>query len=317
MFKHETVLLEESVDMLAVRPGGVYVDCTLGGGGHSALILERLHGRGRLLGLDQDERAIANAAERFSGQDNFDAIRCNFRDIPEVLRARGIECADGFLFDLGVSSPQLDEAERGFSYHQDAPLDMRMDRRQTLDAAQIVNQESAEELERIIFCYGEERWARRIAQFIVEARREKPVESTEELVQIIKRAIPKKVRQQGGHPARKTFQALRIAVNDELGALEDALQAATDCLCPQGRIAVITFHSLEDRIVKELFKAQSRGCTCPPDFPICVCGQVPRIKRITRKPMEPRGEETVRNRRARSAKLRVAERIVHHEKEKG
>lgn len=310
MFQHTTVLLHETVDMLEVREGGIYVDCTLGGGGHSALILEKLNGSGRLIGVDQDQTAIENANERFKDNPNFLAVRSNFRQLDETLEKLGIDLVDGFLFDLGVSSPQLDQGERGFSYHMDAQLDMRMDRRQELDAQIIVNRYTLEKLTDIIYRYGEERWAKRIAEFIIRERAEKPIDTTGELVTVIKKAIPKKVRQEGGHPARKTFQALRIAVNDELGALEIALDKAVKHLAPKGRISVITFHSLEDRVIKSFFKQQMKGCTCPPDFPMCVCGNKPKLRIVNRKPIEPTNEELDDNRRARSAKLRGAERIV-------
>lgn len=313
MFQHTTVLLQETVDMLNVKEGGVYVDCTLGGGGHSALILEKLNGSGRLIGLDQDQTAIENANKRFQENANFLAVRSNFKDLDEVLKGLGLNKVDGFLFDLGVSSPQLDQGERGFSYHLEAPLDMRMDRRQTLDAEIVVNTYSAEELTNIIFRYGEERWAKRIAEFIVNERKEKPIKTTTDLVSVIKKAIPKKVRQEGRHPGRKTFQALRIFVNDELGALESALDKTVDYLAPQGRLSIITFHSLEDRLIKEFFKKQAKGCTCPHDFPICVCGNKPKLSIVNRKPIEPSEIEIQNNRRARSAKLRAAERVESHE----
>ncbi|QRN86441.1 16S rRNA (cytosine(1402)-N(4))-methyltransferase RsmH [Clostridia bacterium] len=313
MFQHTTVLLQETVDMLNVKKGGIYVDCTLGGGGHSTLILEKLNGSGRLIGLDQDQTAIENANKRFIKNPNFLAVRSNFRDLDDVLEKLEIDKVDGFLFDLGVSSPQLDQGERGFSYHLEAPLDMRMDQRQTLNAANIVNSYSAEKLTNIIFRYGEERWAKRIAEFIVQERQIKPIQTTTDLVRVIKMAIPKKVRQEGGHPARKTFQALRISVNDELGSLEAALEKTVDYLAPHGRLSIITFHSLEDRLIKDFFKQQAKGCTCPPDFPICVCGNKPKLSIVNRKPIVPSEKELLDNRRARSAKLRGAERIESYE----
>ena len=309
MFIHETVLLQETVDAVVTNKEGVYLDCTLGGGGHSALLLETLSPAGRVLGLDQDETALENARTRFEALGQFEAVRSNFRDLDSVLDERGIAKIDGVLYDLGVSSPQLDEGDRGFSYHQQAPLDMRMDRSAPLTAADVVNTYDKDELTRIILEYGEERWAQRIAQFIVEARAEKPLQTTGDLVTVIKQAIPSGVRREGGHPGRKTFQAIRIEVNDELGALQESLQKAVDRLTPGGRIAVITFHSLEDRIVKNFFQVEARGCDCPPGFPVCVCGKTPKLKILTRKPILADEPELNRNRRARSAKLRVAERI--------
>ncbi len=309
MFIHETVLLQQTVDAVVTNKDGIYLDCTLGGGGHSALLLEKLTSEGRVLGLDQDETALENARNRFEATGRFEAVRSNFRDLDRVLDDRGIAGIDGAIYDLGVSSPQLDEADRGFSYHQQAPLDMRMDRRATLTAADVVNSYDKDELTRIILEYGEERWAQRIAQFIVDAREAQPLQTTEDLVTVIKQAIPSGVRREGGHPARKTFQAIRIEVNDELGALQESLQKVVDRLTPGGRIAVITFHSLEDRIVKNFFQVEAKGCVCPPGFPVCVCGKSPKLKILTRKPILADEPELNRNRRARSAKLRVAERI--------
>ncbi len=309
MFQHKTVLLHETIDMLQVKPGGLYVDCTLGGGGHSELILERLAGSGQLYGLDQDPDAIMHVRERFSQANNFILMQMNFKDLDKIFIGTGGQQADGFVFDLGVSSPQLDHGERGFSYHADAPLDMRMDKRQLLSAREIVNTYEESELASIILDYGEERWAKRIAQFIVQSREQNRIETTQDLVGIIKNAIPKQVRRDGGHPARKTFQALRIAVNDELNVLQEALVKAINHLNPGGRIAVITFHSLEDRVVKACFKKESSDCICPPEMPFCVCHHKASIRLVNRKPIEADHTEVDGNRRARSAKLRVVERI--------
>ena len=306
-FHHVTVLLDEAVEALCIREDGVYFDLTLGGGGHSAEILKRLT-TGKLIGIDQDETAIRACTERFSSYgDRFTVVRDNFGNLPEISRRLGILGADGILMDLGVSSPQLDEAERGFSYMQDAPLDMRMDQRQELTAQTVVNTYSESELTRILYDYGEERWAARIVKFISEARAQKPIQTTGELVEIIKKAIPKGARADGGHPAKRTFQAIRIEVNDELGVLERTLEAGLDLLKPGGRMAVITFHSLEDRMVKNAFLQAAKGCTCPREFPVCVCGKRPKIKIVTRKPILPGDRELSRNSRAQSAKLRVAE----------
>jgi len=309
LFEHRTVLLKETIDLLRVRKEGIYLDCTLGGGGHAGLILEALGDAGLLIGLDQDEVALENGRKRFSGHSNVRIVKSNFRLLDRVLEDLGIDGLDGVVFDLGVSSPQLDEGERGFSYHQEAPLDMRMDRSHPLTAREVVNTYSRKDLVRILKEYGEERWADRIVEFILEGRQTKPLETTGDLVEKIRQAIPAQVRREGGHPARKTFQALRIEVNDELGALSEALEKAVLALKPGGRIAVITFHSLEDRIVKEYFRDQVRGCVCPPEFPVCVCGRRPLLKPVTRRPVAPAEEELQENRRARSARLRVAERV--------
>lgn len=309
-FYHVSVLLEETVQALAPRRGGRYIDGTLGGGGHAEAVLERSAPDGMLLGLDQDETALAAAGRRLARFGARVRLRHgNFARMAEVAAEEGFTGADGVLFDLGVSSPQLDVAERGFSYQHDAPLDMRMDRTQPTSAADLVNQLPEEELARIIREYGEERWAKRIAQFIVQRRQKQPIETTGELVDLIKAAVPAAARRAGPHPAKRTFQALRIAVNDELGALQKGLQAAVRVLRPGGRIAVISFHSLEDRICKETFAALARGCVCPPELPVCTCGSKPELKILTRRPVTASLQELERNPRARSAKLRVAEKI--------
>ncbi len=308
MFQHTTVLKEEAIEALRIQPEGIYVDCTLGGGGHSFEIAGRLRGHGRLIAFDQDEVALEAAAKRLQPyREHVILIKSNFRYLRTMLESHKIHGLDGILFDLGVSSPQLDEEDRGFSYHGDAPLDMRMDRSQALSAYNLVNEWSEQELARIIHEYGEEKFSRRIAQKIVQYRSGKPIETTEQLVEIIKEAIPAPARRTGPHPARRTFQALRIAVNDELNAFEEALNDGIRLLNPGGRVAVISFHSLEDRICKKTFQSYSRGCTCPPDFPQCVCGQEAQLQIITRRPIIPGPGEVELNPRARSAKLRVAE----------
>lgn len=311
VFAHKPVLLREVLKFLRPAPGMVMVDCTLGGGGHSKAILERILPGGKLLALDQDLEAIAAAKEVLSpfGEDNFQIFHRNFRELVDVLANTEYEKVDGILLDLGVSSYQLDQGERGFSYQHDAPLDMRMDRTRGQDAAILVNNASAEELTEIIRDYGEERWAKRIALFITEERQRAPIETTGQLVEIIKKAIPSNARREGPHPAKRTFQALRIAVNHELEILTPTLRDAIELLKPGGRIAVITFHSLEDRLVKEAFKEAAQGCTCPKDFPVCICHQKPRIKLLSGKPVLPSPEELEDNPRARSAKLRIAERV--------
>ncbi|NJJ41078.1 16S rRNA (cytosine(1402)-N(4))-methyltransferase RsmH [Paenibacillus apii] len=317
MFHHITVLKEEATEGLNVREDGIYVDCTLGGAGHSALIASRLGEQGRLIAFDQDDSALDNAREKLAVfGDKVILVKTNFRDLEEVLRSLpavpqkdGVPQVDGILFDLGVSSPQFDEGERGFSYNHDAPLDMRMDRSAELTAADIVNTWPEQEIARVLFQYGEEKFSRRIAGKIVERRAVRPIETTGELADIIKEAIPAATRRTGGHPAKRSFQGLRIAVNDELGAFEEALHAAVRCLAPGGRVSVITFHSLEDRICKQILNGYVGRCTCPPDFPMCVCGGKGQVKLINRKPLTPGEEELERNPRARSAKLRIAEKL--------
>lgn len=308
-FKHKSVLLDETIESLNITPNGIYVDGTLGGGGHSYEIAKRLTDGGRLIGIDQDEDAIRAAKERLSEfADRVTIVRDNYCNMPKVLDELGVSKVDGILLDIGVSSYQLDEAERGFTYKQDAPLDMRMDQRQEMTAKDIVNGYSEEDLYRIIRDYGEDKFAKNIAKHIVQARQVKPVETTFELDEIIKAAIPMKFRATGGHPAKKTFQAIRIELNRELEVLDESIDAMTDLLNDNGRLCIITFHSLEDRIVKTRFRKNENPCTCPPDFPVCVCGKKPKGKVITRKPIVPDEEELKENKRAKSSKLRVFER---------
>lgn len=303
-FKHVTVLKNEMIDGV-FRGNGIYVDLTLGGGGHSAEILKR---GGFVVGIDRDEDALRAAEKRLSAiSGNFKLVKSNFSDLKAVLQNLSVKKADGIMADLGVSSYQLDTAERGFSYMHDAPLDMRMDKSAGLSAFDVVNGYSAKELERVIKNYGEERWAKRIAEFIVNTRENKKIETTGELVSVIKAAVPKGARQDGPHPAKRTFQALRIEVNGELTVLEQTVRDAADVLAEGARMGIITFHSLEDRIVKNTFRQLESGCTCPPEFPVCVCGGKPKIRIITRKPLLPSEEEISENPRARSAKLRIAE----------
>ncbi|OXM86055.1 16S rRNA (cytosine(1402)-N(4))-methyltransferase RsmH [Paenibacillus rigui] len=316
MFHHITVLKEEAVDGLNMKPNGVYVDCTLGGAGHSSVIASRLNEQGLLVAFDQDDIALNHAQTRLAPyMDRVKLVRSNFREIEQQLRLLpravkdGKVQVDGILFDLGVSSPQLDEAERGFSYHHDAELDMRMDQTADLTAREIVNHWSEQDIAKILFEYGEEKFSRRIAAQIVAARAKGPIEKTGELVELIKEGIPAAARRSGPHPARRSFQALRIAVNDELGAFEEALEQSIRCLAPGGRVSVITFHSLEDRICKQTFAKYLEKCTCPPDFPMCVCGKKGIVKLVNRKPIEASPEELEANPRARSAKLRVAEKL--------
>ncbi|MDF2716487.1 MAG: rRNA methyltransferase [Paenibacillus sp.] len=317
MFEHVTVLKEESVDALDIRPDGIYVDCTMGGAGHSALIASKLGPDGKLIAFDQDDVALANGRVKMAPfGDRVRLVKSNFRYLQSELAGldfvpsrNGLPQVNGILFDLGVSSPQLDEAERGFSYNHDAELDMRMDRDMDLTASTIVNEWSAEEIARILFEYGEEKFSRKIAKTIVEARGSGKIETTGQLVELIKESIPAAARRTGPHPAKRSFQALRIAVNDELGAFEDALDQAIKCLAPGGRVAVITFHSLEDRICKHTFAKLLEKCTCPPDFPMCVCDRKGIVRLVHRKPVVPSDEELERNPRARSAKLRVAEKL--------
>ncbi len=307
-FEHKPVLFRETIESLNIVPGGTYIDGTLGGGGHSRAILEALDGSGRLVGIDQDPDAIRAAGERLGGFPNFTAVRGNFSRMGELLLELGISGADGVLLDIGVSSHQLDTPERGFSYHHDAPLDMRMSQ-EGQSAFDLVNGLGSRELGELIFKLGEDRSARRIAEGIVRARGEGPIETTGQLAQIIKESVPAAVRRGEGHPARRTFQALRIAVNGELEALEQGLDSALKLLRPGGRLAVITFHSLEDRIVKRRMAEYCRGCTCPPDFPVCVCGKKPGGKLVHRRGIAPSEEELRENPRARSARLRVLEKL--------
>ena len=312
-FHHLPVLLDECLDGLSLRPDGTYLDCTLGGAGHSGEIFRRLNG-GTLIGIDRDADAIEAATARMRSIEapaRFVPLRGNFHDAPGLLASAGIAAGlDGILIDLGVSSHQLDVRERGFSYHDDAPLDMRMDQSQALSAREIVNSWSEDELTRVLRDYGEEKWARQIARVICDRRKSEPIERTSQLVSIIDAAIPKKFRQgDGSHPARRTFQALRIAVNDELEPLEPALRALVELLNPGGRLCVITFHSLEDRIVKNTFRSLADPCTCPKSFPVCVCGKKPTVKLITRKPITASPDELEQNPRSRSASLRILEKL--------
>ena len=309
-FKHISVLLSESVDLLDVKPDGVYADGTLGGGGHSSLICSCLSDDGMLIGIDRDETALKAAGERLSAYScHRELCQDNFFNIKKVLESLKIDKLDGAILDLGVSSHQLDVPERGFSYNSCARLDMRMDRSAALDAYTVVNTYEEKRLADIIFKYGEEKFSRRIARAICERRESEPIETTSELSEIIKSAIPPAVRYVDKHPAKRTFQAIRIEVNSELDGLEQALRDFTDCLKKGGRLAVITFHSLEDRIVKNTFASLARGCTCPKDFPVCVCGKVPTVKLVNRKPIEADDNELRRNFRAHSAKLRVIEKL--------
>ncbi len=307
-YGHKPVLLEECLEALAIRPGGTYLDGTLGRAGHSLEILRRLKG-GRLIGIDRDMAAIEAARERLAEyKDHVTLVHGNFCDLGEILSSLHVDKVDGMLFDLGVSSPQLDEAQRGFSYMHDAPLDMRMDTSAVLDARQVVNTWSGEELRRILYEYGEERYAPQIARAIVRRREERPLETTGELVEVIRSAMPAQALREKQHPAKRSFQAIRIAVNGELDALAPMLRSAAEGLKPGGRLAVITFHSLEDRIVKQTMRELATGCICPPEFPVCVCGRKPKLKLVTRKPIVSGAAELEENPRARSAKLRVAER---------
>lgn len=317
MFHHITVLKAEATEGLRIKPDGIYVDCTLGGGGHSSVILSKLGPKGKLIAFDQDDWALDNAKQLLaSHSEQLHLIKSNFEYLEEKLselewvpKVNGIPQVDGILFDLGVSSPQFDEGERGFSYNADAVLDMRMDQDAELTAREIINEWSESEIARILHQYGEEKFSRRIAKVIVKRRQEGPINTTEQLVELIKEGIPAAARRTGGHPAKRSFQALRIAVNDELGVLKKALHASVRCLAPEGRVSVITFHSLEDRICKQIFASYVEQCTCPPDFPLCVCGAKGELKLINRKPLIPSDEEIALNPRARSAKLRVAEKL--------
>ena len=309
IFSHTSVLLYETVDSLNIRPDGIYVDGTLGGGGHASLVLSRLGEQGRLIGLDQDADAIAAAGERLKEYgDRVTVIRTNYENIKDALASQGLTGVDGIYLDLGVSSYQLDTAKRGFTYREDdAPLDMRMDQRNTQTAKDIVNEYSEMELYRIIRDYGEDRFAKNIAKHIVKARQEKEIETAGELTEIIKAAIPAKVRATGGHPSKRTFQAIRIELNRELQVLEHSIDTMIDLLNPGGRLSIITFHSLEDRIVKNKFRENENPCICPPEFPVCMCGRKSRGRVVTRKPVLPSEEELSVNKRSKSVKLRVFE----------
>ena len=310
-FRHKSVLLFETIDNLNIKPDGIYVDGTLGGGGHSFQILKRLGDGGRLIGIDQDEDALKAAGERLAiFEDKVTTVRSNYCHMKQVLHDLGINKVSGIVLDLGVSSYQLDEPERGFTYREDVPLDMRMDRRNPKTAKNIVNEYSEMELFRIIRDYGEDKFAKNIAKHIVAAREKKEIETTGELIEIIKAAIPAKVRATGGHPAKKTFQAIRIELNAELEVLQNSLDEMIDLLEDGGRICIITFHSLEDRIVKTIYKTNENPCICPSHFPVCVCGRKPKGKVITRKPIVPSDEELEENSRSKSSKLRVFERII-------
>jgi len=310
LFNHTTVLLKETVDGLNIRPDGIYVDCTLGGAGHSEYLVSQLSGKGRLICFDQDLAAIENAKIRLAPYlDRVTFIHANFRYLQEELANLGISKVDGILYDLGVSSPQLDQAERGFSYHQDAPLDMRMDTTASLSAYEVVNEWDYSDLVRIFYRYGEEKFSKQIARKIEEARKNEPIKTTGELVDLIKEGIPAAARRKGGHPAKRIFQAIRIAVNDELGAAEDSLQQAIETITVGGRVSVITFHSLEDRLCKTIFKEVSSLPDLPPGLPVVPAHMEPAIKLVTKKPIVPSTEELEANNRARSAKLRIIERV--------
>ncbi len=308
-FYHVSVLLDECIEGLNIKPDGIYVDGTLGGAGHSSQIAARLT-KGRLIGIDRDQVALKAAGERLAPyQDRVTLVHSNFREVKQVIRDLGIAAVDGILLDLGVSSPQLDDGERGFSYMADAPLDMRMNRQDSLTAHTVVNTYSCDELKRILYDYGEERYAPQIASAICRRREEKPIETTLELCDVIRSAMPAAALREKQHPAKRSFQAIRIAVNDELGAVEKVMEDAMECLAPGGRLCIITFHSLEDRIVKVGMANAAKGCDCPPNFPVCVCGKKPKVRIITRKPIVSGQEELDRNPRARSAKLRICEKI--------
>ena len=309
-YLHRPVLLHECIEALAIRPDGIYLDGTLGRGGHSEEIAKRLSDKGRLLCVDRDRQALEEAGRRLAPwADRITFLHGNFADLDALMDRAGVAAADGMLFDLGVSSPQLDDPERGFSYMHDAPLDMRMDRDDALTAWTVVNQWPREEIRRVLSQYGEERYAGPIAAAIDKARRKAPIETTGQLVEVIKGALPAAALREKQHPAKRSFQGIRIAVNDELASVSRMLQAAIPRLNPGGRLAVISFHSLEDRIVKSELAAAAKGCTCPPEFPVCVCGKTPQVKLVTRKPVLPGEDELEENPRARSAKLRVAEKV--------
>lgn len=308
-FKHISVLLNECLDALSIKEEGIYVDCTLGGAGHSLAILKRLSKNGRLIGIDQDEDALKAAKEKLKDFNNVTYVHDNFYNIEAILEKLKIEKVDGILMDLGVSSYQLDKAERGFSYMKDAPLDMRMDRSKGLSAYDVVNNYSEEQIIEVLRSYGEEKFSKRIANFIVDRRKDKPIDTTLELVNVIDAAIPAKFKREGGHPAKRTFQGIRIEVNGELKILDRAIENGIHRLTSGGRMAIITFHSLEDRIVKVKFKNLQDPCGCPKNLPFCVCGKTPIVKLISRKPIEATEDELEMNSRSRSAKLRVAEKI--------
>lgn len=309
-FHHVSVFAQEAVEALKPEPDHIYVDCTLGGAGHTGRILAASSPTGRLIAIDQDLTAIANAQKVLAPYEGrFTIVHSNFRRLEDIVAEQGLAGVDGVLFDLGVSSPQLDEGERGFSYQHDAPLDMRMDKTQPFTASELVNTWSQDEITKILFEYSEERWSKRIAEFIVRERAQAPIETTGQLVDIIKAAIPAAARREGPHPAKRTFQAIRIAVNDELNVFAEAIQQAIRVLNPGGRVAIITFHSLEDRIAKQALQEAAKGCICPPEMPICRCDNKPKVKLVTRKPIMPSEEELAVNPRARSAKLRVAEKL--------
>ena len=309
-FSHKSVLLDECIEALNIKPDGIYVDGTLGGAGHSREIAKRLGDNGMLIAIDQDEDAIKVASERLAVYgDKVRIVRNNFSNLADVCRELGVDKIDGLLLDIGVSSYQINEASRGFSYMADAPLDMRMDKRSALSAWNVVNEYSEAELKRIIYEYGEDRFAGKIASKIVFARSQSPINTTGELVQVVKCAIPAAMRDGGSHPAKRTFQAIRIEVNKELSVITPAIRSAVELLNGGGRIAIITFHSLEDRIVKQEFAQMTKGCTCPKDFPVCVCGNKPRLRLVNNKPILPSAQELEENSRSHSAKLRVAEKI--------
>ncbi len=309
-FKHVSVLLSETIDSLNIKPDGIYVDGTLGGGGHSYEICKRLKDGGRLIGIDQDEEAIVAATKRLEEfKDKVTIVHCNYQNIVSVLRELSIDGVDGIVLDLGVSSYQLDNKDRGFSYREDAPLDMRMDQNSEMTAYDIVNGYTEQELFRVIKNYGEDNFAKNIAKHIVRERAIHPIETTFQLNEVIKAAIPAKMRQGTGHPSKKTFQAIRIELNKELEVLENSIDAMIDLLNPGGRLSIITFHSLEDRIVKNIYRDNMNPCTCPPNFPVCMCNKVSKGKVITRKPIIPGEEEIENNKRAKSSKLRVFEKI--------
>ena len=312
IFKHKSVLLEETIDSLNIKPDGIYVDGTLGGGGHASEVCRRLGEHGRLIGIDQDQDAITAAGERLAEfGDKVTIVRSNYEQIKSVLQELGIEKVDGIYLDLGVSSYQLDTADRGFTYNEDdAPLDMRMDQRNPMTAADIVNEYDEMDLYRIIRDYGEDKFAKNIAKHIVAARQQSPIMTTGQLTQIIRESIPMKIQAAGGHPAKRTFQAIRIELNKELDVLRDSLDGMIDLLDDGGRLCIITFHSLEDRIVKTIFRKNENPCTCPPDFPVCVCGKKSKGRVITRKPILPSDEEMEENPRSKSAKLRIFEKKV-------